>query len=272
MPVFSLFDSNLDSAMDNTLSNYDPDTYSENTRFHESLGLNLFFPDRYDALSLIVPVSFRTQLDRTMEQRLDTRLDVFTISSGLGFSSINLFGAMGVYPVFKFYQNDELRHSLTGIISFPKNEDPLWRIQAEQNLRVYGFNGAELALNNTYTIASTGWIESFGLLWTVPLEKTLMSTIFNAGMSRFSDSRYFPALSDLANSEYEKFFRESLEFVIDKSGEYPIYSALIGHESVVRILGRLTLTGFAKLTVLREIQTELISLMLNFGTTLTVTF
>jgi hypothetical protein len=274
IPVFSLFDSNLDSAMDNAVSNYDKD--SENTRFHESLGLNLFFPDRYDALSLIVPVSFRTQLDRNLEQRLDTQLDVFTINSGLGFSSINLFGAMGVYPVFRFYRNDELRHSITGIFSFPRGEDPLWRIQAEQNLGIYGFKGAELALGNTYTYTHTaatpGWIESFKLLWTVPVEKTLLSVIYNAGMSKLSSSKYFPALANLANSEYERLFRESLEFVIDKSGEHGVYSALIGHESLVRILGRLTLTGFAKLTIYRQVEPKLISFMLNFGTTLTVSF
>ncbi|MDR1306652.1 MAG: hypothetical protein LBK74_03660 [Treponema sp.] len=269
-PVFSLFDSNLDSVMDNTLSNYTMD--SENTRFRELIALNLLFPERYDALSLIVPVSFLTQLDRNMEQRLDTRLDVFTISSGLGFSSINMFGAMGVYPVFKFYQNDELRHSLTGIISVPRNEDPLWRIQAEQNIGVYGFHGAELALNNTLTVAYSGWIESFGVVWTIPREKTLLSAIYGAGMGKLSDAKYFPALSELANTEYEKLIRESLEFIIDHSGDSGVYSAALGHESLVRILGTLTLTGFAKLTVHRDTRADLLSFMLNFGTTLTVSF
>jgi hypothetical protein len=270
IPIFSLFDPRLDAAMNNTLSNYDKD--AENTRFHESLGLNLFFPGRYDALALIVPVSFRSQLDRNMEQRLDTRLDVLTLSSGLGFSAINLFGAMGSHPVFNFYRNDEVRHSITGLISFPKNEDPLWRIQAEQNIGIYGFKGAELALNNTYTAAKSGWIESFGLLWTIPAEKSLLSSIYNAGMKRLSNNSNFPALANLANSEYERIFRETLEFVIDKSGDYGVYSGIIGHESVVRVLGRLTLTTFAKLTIYREVQNDLISFMLNFGTTLTVSF
>ncbi|MDR1142851.1 MAG: hypothetical protein LBK77_01375, partial [Spirochaetaceae bacterium] len=269
-PVFSLFDSNLDSAMDNTLSNYTMD--SENTRFRELIALNLLFPERYDAFSLIVPVSFLTQMDRNMEQRLDTRLDVFTVSSGLGFSSINMFGAMGVYPVFKFYQNDELRHSLTGIISVPRNEDPLWRIQAEQNIGVYGFHGAELALNNTLTVAYSGWIESFAVIWTIPREKTLLSAIYGAGMGKLSGAKYFPALSELANTEYEKLIRESLEFIIDHSGDYGVYSAALGHESLVRILGTLTLTGFAKLTVHRDNQADSLNFMLNFGTTLTVSF
>jgi hypothetical protein len=207
-----------------------------------------------------------------MEQRLDTRLDVFTVSSGLGFSSVNMFGAMGLYPVFKFYQNDELRHSLTGIVSFPQGEDPLWRIQAEQSIGVYGFHGAELALNNTLTVAYSGWIESFGVVWTIPREKTLLSAIYGAGMGKLSGAKYFPALSELANTEYEKLIRESLEFIIDHSGDYGVYSAALGHESLVRILGTLTLTGFAKLTIHRDVQADLLSFMLNFGTTLTVSF
>jgi hypothetical protein len=270
VPLFALFDSNLGASMDRALDNYDKD--SENTRFHETIAVNLFFPDRYDALSLIVPISFRTQLDRTMEQRLDTRLDVFTINSSLGFSAINLFGSMGAYPVFNFYRNDELQHSITGIISIPRGEELQWRVQAEQSVGVYGFKGAELALNNIYTIASTGWIESFGLLWTIPAEKSLLSAIYSAGMSKLAGANNFPAIADLANREYERLFRESLEFVIDKSGDYGIYSVLVGHESVVRIIGRLTLTGFAKITFKREVANDLISFMLNFGTTLTVTF
>jgi hypothetical protein len=37
-------------------------------------------------------------------------------------------------------------------------------------------------------------------------------------------------------------------------------------------MGTLTLTGFAKFTVHRDTQADILSFMLNFGTTLTVTF
>ena len=273
IPIYALFNSKLDSSMDKAISNYSKE--SENTRFYEVLALNLLFPERYDALSLVIPVSHFTQFDRTMDQRMDTRLDVLTVSSGFGFSSINLFGAMGAYPVFNFYRNDELRHSITGIISFPRYEKSLWRIQAEQNIRVFGFNEAELAIQNTYTItggSTTGWIESFSLLWTVPREKTLLSSLYNAAISKMSNNNYFPILAEMAESEYERFFRESLELVLDKSGEYGIYSLLIGHESVVRILGKITLTGFAKLGFQRDVRADELSLLISFGTTLTVSF
>ena len=289
IPIYALFDPKLDSAMDHTLSKNN--IRLENIYFHEMFAYNLFFPERYDLLSLIVPVSHFTQLDRTMEQRMDTRLDVLTVSSGFGFSSINLFGAMGSRPLFKFYRNDEFRHSITGIISFPRNEDALWRIQAEQNLSIYGFSGAELGILNTFTFIGngrtgwteenrtgwiggrrTGWMESLILLWTIPREKTLLSSIFSAGINKISESRNFPIMSELALSEHERFIRESLEIILDNSSEYGIYSFILGHESVVRIIGKLTLTGFAKLGIQRDARTEETSLLMSFGTTLTVTF
>jgi len=270
IPVFSIFDSKLDSSMENTLQNYSKD--SENTRFYELLGLSLSFPERYDIFSLFVPVAFSGQLSRTLEQRLDTRLDVLTISPGVTFSSINLFGAMGSKPVFGFYRNDELRHSVTGTVSLPRSEDPVWRIQAEQHLGVYGFKGAEMGIDNTYTVTSTGWLESLGLIWIIPRDKTLLSAIYDAGMKKFSGNDYFPALSKIAQSQYERFFRETLECVLDETGDYGIYSISAEHESVVRILGKLTLTGFVKLTLRNEIEKDLLGIFLNFGTTLSVSF
>ena len=276
VPLYALFDPRLNSSMENSRSNFISSGFRpENIRFHELLALNLVFPERYDVYSLIVPVSHFTQFDRTMEQRMDTLLDVFTISSGFGFSSINLFGAMGTKPVFNFYRNDELRHSITGIVSFPRNEDPLWRVQAEQNLRLFGFNGAELDLKNTYTIIHsirTGWIDSFMLLWTVPRENTLLSSLYNSGMKRLIGKDNFPSLSELASSEHERLIRESLELVLDYSDEYGAFSLFLGHESVVRIIGRLTLTGFAKLGIQRNERYDTTSLLLSFGTTLSISF
>jgi len=275
IPVFSFFDSDLDSAMDNALMNYN--IVSENARFNETLGLNLIFPERYDILSLFIPVTFSAQLSRTMEQRLDTRLDVLTLGSGLSFSAVNLFGAMGSRPLFRFYRNDELRHSITGIVSFPRLENPLWKIQAEQYAGVYGFKGSEMGIDNTCTFTSSGWLESFKLVWSIPREKTLLSAIYDAGMKRLSGSSFFPVLSDLARRKYERFFRETLEIVLENTEDYSTYSFTAGHESVVNITGKLTLTGFVKITVNRNIykknlQNNLLGALLNFGTTLAVSF
>jgi hypothetical protein len=212
------------------------------------------------------------QIDRAMEQRLDTRIDVLTYTSSLGFSAINLFGAMGTYPVMKFYQNDEIRHSISGILSFPKDEDPLWRIQAEQNLGFYGFKGAELSITNSITAAKAGWTEGVGLYWNIPREKTLLGTLYENGMNKIAGKNYMPAFNELAASEHEKIIRESLEFYIERLDDYTVYSFMLGHESVVRVMGRLTLTGFAKIYFDHNSSTKETSMQLSCGTTLMVTF
>ncbi|MDR0585911.1 MAG: hypothetical protein LBG26_01595 [Treponema sp.] len=272
IPVYSIFDSGLEDSLDKTLDNYSVPEKTENTRWNEALSLNLFFPERYDPLSLIVPVSFSSRIDRTLEQRLDTRLDVFTFSPALNFSGINLFGSMGTTPVFRFYRNDEFRHSVSGVFSFPKSEKPVWRLQAEQNLAFFGARGAELGIHNTVTTGSTGWIESLALLWTVPAEKTLLSLIYDKMMGKLEGADNFPAIKSLAASDYERLRRESLELVIDKSGDYANYSVILGHESLVRILGKLTLSAFSKLNVKMNEYSDTLSFMLSFGTSLSVTF
>jgi hypothetical protein len=272
IPVYSIFDPGLDDSLDKTLNNYSIPGKTENTRWNEQLSLNLLFPERYDPLSLIVPVGFSSRIDRTLDQRLNTRLDVLTFSPALNFSGINLFGSMGTTPVFHFYRNDEFHHSVSGIFSFPKSEQPVWRLQAEQNLAFFGFKGAELEIHNTVTTGSTGWIESIAVLWTVPAEKTLLSLIYDKTMGRLGGADNFPAVKSLAVSDYERLRRESLELVIDKSGDYGDYSVILGHESLVRILGKLTLSAFSKLNVKLNEYSDTLSFMLNCGTSLSVTF
>ncbi|MDR0404118.1 MAG: hypothetical protein LBH35_11100, partial [Treponema sp.] len=272
IPVYSIFDPGLGDSLDKTIGGYSVPGQTENTHWNEQLVLNLFFPERYDPLSLIVPVSVSSRIDRTLEQRLDTRLDVFTFSPALSFSGINLFGAMGTTPIFNFYRNDEFQHSVSGVFSFPKSEQPVWRIQAEQNLNFFGAKGAELGIHNTITMGSTGWIESMALLWTVPAEKTLLSLVYDKAMGRLGGADNFPAVKSLAASGYERLRRESLELVIDKSGDHGNYSVILGHESLVRILGRLTLSAFSKLNVTKDEYSDTLSFMLNFGTSLSVTF
>ncbi|MDR2144581.1 MAG: hypothetical protein LBP29_09450, partial [Treponema sp.] len=272
VPLYSIFDSRLENRLDETIGNYPAPEKTESTHWNEALSLNLLFPERYDPLSLVVPVGLSSRIDRTLEQRLDTRLDVFTFSPTLNFSGINLFGSMGTAPLFRFYRNDEIRHSVSGVFSFPKTEEPVWRIQAEQNLGFFGFKGAELEIRNVITTSPTGWIESMALLWTVPAEKTLVSLIYDKTIGKMGGMNNFPAIKSLAESDYERFRRESLELVIDQSGDYGEYAIVLGHESLVRIIGKLTLTGFSKLNIKRNEYSDTLSFLLSFGTSLSVTF
>ena len=272
IPVYALFDPELNGALDAALENSALRKQTENTRWSESLSLGLMFPERYDPLALILPSRFSSRIDRTLEQRLDTRLDVFSLSSLLGFSGINLFGSMGTHPLFDFYRNDEFRHSISGAASFPKGEDPVWRIQAEQNLTFFGFRGAEFGVTNTLTALSGGWIESAALVWTVPAETTLLASLYDRVMTKLKNNGTFPAFNTLAESEYECLRQETLELVIDRSGEYAEYSLNLGHESIVRIPGRLSLSAFTKLQILRNDYSSVFSCMINLGTSLTIMF
>jgi hypothetical protein len=269
VPVYALYNSNLDDAMDKTLSRYDR---NESTRFNEILSLSLLFPERYNLSSLVVPVSFLGQIDRTMEQRLDTRLDVLSYSTSLGFSAINLFGSMGSRPVFSFYQNDEIRHSLSYALSLPKGEDPVWRFQAEQSLGFFGFKGAELTAVNTFTASLPGYSDGVTIYWSIPRDKTLLGTLYENGMNRLAGRNYLPAINELAASDHEKLIRESLSFSVENYDHAKTYSVVLGHESIVRIMGKLTLTGFANLYFDHNSITNETGIQLSFGTTFMVTF
>jgi hypothetical protein len=272
VPVYAIFDPGMDRALEKTAASFAFPEKTENALWYESLSLNFFFPGRYDSFALLVPVNFSSRVERNLEKRLETRLDIFSLVSSLGFSGLNLFGSMGTNPVFGFYRNDEFRHSVSLSASFPKNEDPVWRIQAEQNLGFFGFRGSELGISNTLTAGSSGWMDSLTVLWTVPMEKTLLSRIYDKIMGGLRGREYFPAFSSLAEGGYEVLRRESFEMILDHSGEYGKYIFVLGHESIIRILGKLTLSVFGKLNVTRDNYSETLSFMLNFGTSLTLSF
>lgn len=272
VPIYAIFDPGLAGALEKTSASFAFPEKTENALWNESLSLNFFFPGRYDSFALLVPSNFSSRIERNLEKRLETRLDVLSLVSSLGFSGVNLFGSMGTSPLFGFYRNDEFRHSVSLSASFPRNEDPVWRIQAEQNLGFFGFRGAELGISNMLTAGSAGWMDSLAVLWTVPMEKTLLSRIYDKIMGGLRGREYFPAFNSLAEGGYEALRRESFEMILDQSGEYGKYIFVLGHESMIRILGKLTLSVFGKLNVTRDNYGETLSFMLNLGTSLTLTF
>ena len=84
-------------------------------------------------------------------------------------------------------------------------------------------------------------------------------------------------LANLAEAEYSLFRRESLEFVYESipaaSGESNVrFSLAIGHESMVRIFGRMTLSTFAKLRISNDFNTQNFSFLGSIGATLNLMF
>jgi hypothetical protein len=271
-PVYSLFDPYLEKTMASSLNNSRSRDITERGRFNDKYAFSLQLPGRYDLSAFVIPNTFQYQIDRTLEQKLDTWMDVLNTSASLGFQAVNMFGSFGAAPLFKFYANDQFTHTLSGSVAIPKGEDLSWRLQAEQSAAFYGFLGAELSLANTFTIGDSGWVEGLTLGWTAPANKSLLGFLYAWTVSKVQSSSTWPALSDLAASEYERLRKETLELVIDNSTKYTQFSLILGHESIIRIMGRLYLSVFAKLNCTQDERTEILSFLGTVGTTLNITF
>ncbi|MDL2228867.1 hypothetical protein LJC14_01300 [Treponema sp. OttesenSCG-928-L16] len=270
LPVYSFFNPNYKNYWEDALPG--SGRSAENSRFYDRLSFNIRFPNMHGAESLLIPRAFNTSFERSLQQSLDTYRDTFNLSGGLSFSALNIFGAFGSNPLFSFYQSDEFSHSLQGAVSLPKNEDPSWRINAEQNMGFFGFLGAQLVLTNTLSLTSSGWSESFLLDWTVPTKKSLLSTIYSFITGKLQGVENWPYLSELASQEYSQMRKETLELVVDATGDYTDLSVLLGHESIIRITGRLFFSSFAELNCTRNGETEYLSFVATIGTTLNVSF
>jgi hypothetical protein len=79
-------------------------------------------------------------------------------------------------------------------------------------------------------------------------------------------------VSAVLAGDYEQLRKETLELSFDNTGDYLTWSLIAGHESIIRILGRLTFSVFAKLNCTRNYQRDDLSFIATLGTTLHVTF
>jgi hypothetical protein len=272
VPLYSLFAPGAGDAMDRSVEDSASAALTRYALFNDRFGLTVQFPGFYDLRSLYVPSTAGARIERVLEQKLDTRLDMLNLSGNLGFSAVNLFGAFGSTPLFHFYGGDEFGHSLEAAAAFPKNEEPSWRMQSGLRLSFYGFSGGELGVGSTLTAADSGWIESAGLTWTVPTRRSLLSIFYGFIAGALRTQRSWLTLSRLLDTEFEQFRKETMELVVDFSGDYPQWNLILGHESVIRILGQLNFSVFAKIDCSENRQTGVLSILGTLGTTLNVSF
>ncbi|MFP3041458.1 hypothetical protein LQZ19_06505 [Treponema primitia] len=270
---------------------YDPHWGSDITRAQEESGsaylfdagiftdrsaITLYLPERFGLSSFLMPREINAGITRTLEKKLDTPLDMLSYGTSLSFSSINIFGSLGTVPLFTFYQTDEFRHTLIAAVNVPKNESLSWRFQDELGLNFFGFTGSILSLSNTLTAGtaenSFGILDGFTLEWTVPAKKTLLGLLYDWYCGKVQNSTNWPALSRISQMEYERLRLESLELVIDTTADDPKLSIILGHESIIRILGRLSLSAFGKLNIAHDSATDILSFIATIGTTLNISF
>jgi len=271
-PFYSLFSPELNSALDKGLNASPSAAIAEYTWFNDLVGISGEFPTFYNFLAFIVPATAGVNVERVLEQKMDTRLDILYVRGNLGFSAVNMFGAFGYKPLFKFYRSDEYTSALDLAIGIPSEEEISYRVQWSAGAGFRGFTGSELAFNNTATIGSSGWLETLKLDWDIPVRKSLLSGLYDwvAKLSRTQAS--WLTLSKLMSAPYERLYKETLELTFDHSGDYLTWAVTAGHESIVRIVGRLNFTAFAKLQCTRNDMSGILSFIGTVGTTLNVMF
>jgi hypothetical protein len=115
-------------------------------------------------------------------------------------------------------------------------------------------------------------VESFILDWTVPTRKSLLSIFYGWIAAAAQTQSSWLALSDLMNTGYEQLRKETLELAFDHSGDYLQWSLIAGHESIIRIFGRLNFSVFAKLNCTQDERVQILSFIGTIGTTLNVSF
>jgi hypothetical protein len=244
--------------------------------FADSSAFLFTLPRRDDIAALFIPSSVETELERTVGRHYDTLTDVFSLTTLTQFTAGNFFGAYGKFPIFRFYQSDELNSMVSYHLKMPKQDEPSWDLIIDQNLWFFGFYGSSLSLGDTITVGSEGNAYALMLNWTVTQKDNLLGKLYAALINRFAGNTLSPSLSFFANADRVFQRIEKLKYTYDGtgkgSGKEPIVTISIGHESVVRITGHLNFSLFATLDITDDKNTRVTSVIASAGTKLRLSF
>jgi len=273
IPFYSLFAAELGGAMDKSINDSHSSDLIFNTVFKDHFSAILNLPSSYNLTSLFIPSSVTFRIERSLEQKMDTRSDILNLGGSFGYSAINMFGAMGYAPLFKFYQTDEYSHVIDAGVIIPNEGRITWRAQSMLRAGFRGFSGGVLNFKNLFNIKTNNdWSESFNIEWEAPTKNSLTSKIFDLIASAIEKQGSWLTFSSIINSGYQQMRRESFELTFDKSNGYLRWSAAAGHEEIVRIIGRLNFTAFIKAAINQNAQTSALTFDLKLGTTFRIIF
>ena len=264
-PWYSLFAPELNDAMDKI-------DEAQFTSFNDHFSTRINFPYRANLNSFFLPSRLSFRIERVLEQKMDTRTDALNLGLSLGFSAINMFGAMGYSPIFKFYQSDEFSHGIETSVIIPRFEEKIiWGVNSVISASYRGFSGGLLNYVNTLSLRSNNyWTESFTLNWEIPTQKNLLSVFYNWVIAAAEKQSWIKSSS--VNTKYDQLRKISMELALDKSTDYLRWSIIAGHEEIIRITGRLNFTTFFKLRFSEDLYTDVFMLDAMLGTTLRVSF
>jgi hypothetical protein len=272
-PGYSLFAPEMETVMYEGLDASPSADSAFYSSFNDHFSTKISLPMIYNPSAFVLPNKINFQIERTLEQKMDTRTDKLNLGAGLGFYAINMFGNLGYRPIFKFYQTDEYSHSIDAAVFIPKNEDITYRIQSVLNAGFKGAGGGVLSFVNTYTIRSEGyWLESFVSGWEFPIKKSILGNFYRKVISSAEKQNSWFKLSSYFGTRHEQLRKETLEVVFDKQTDYLRWSVIAGHEEIVRIQGKLNFSAYIKLRGGEDKENEILIFDVILGTALKFSF
>ena len=272
-PGYSLFAPEMETVMYNGLDSSPSAQSAFYSYFNDHFSTKINLPMIYNLSAFILPNKINFQIERTLEQKMDTRTDKLNLGGGLGFYAINMFGNMGYRPIFNFYQTDEYSHSIDASVFIPKDEDISYRIQSVLGAGFKGAGGGLLSFVNTYTIKSEGyWLESFVSGWEVPIKKSILGDFYKKFISSAERQNSWFKLNSFFSQKHEQLRKESVELVFDRQTDYMRWSVIAGHEEIVRIQGRLNFSTYIKLRGGEDKEQETLIFDVILGTALRISF
>ena len=272
-PGYSLFAAETETVMYKGLDASPSADSAFYSSFNDHYSTKISLPMIYNPSAFILPNKINFQIERTLEQKMDTRTDKLNIGGGLGFYAINMFGNLGYRPTFKFYQTDEYSHSIDVAVYMPKNENVSYRVQSVLGAGFKGAGGGVLSFVNTYTIRSEGyWLESFVSGWEVPVKKSMLSGIYKNLVSSAEKQNSWLKINSFFGVQHEQLRKETLELVFDRQTDYMRWSVTAGHEEIIRIQGRLNFSAYLKLRGGEDKEKETLIFDVILGTALKIIF
>jgi hypothetical protein len=272
-PFYSLFTPKLETAVYQGLMDSPSAESAFYSSFNDHYSTRINLPSIYNPSAFILPNKITFQIERTLEQKMDTRTDKLNIGGNLAFYAINMFGSMGYKPVFKIYQTDEYSHSIDVSVYIPKYEDISYRIQSVLSAGFKGAGGGLLSFVNTYTLRSQNyWLESFVSGWEVPIKKSMLGDFYKKTISATEKQNSWLKLTPFFKVQHEQLRKESLELVFDRQTDYMRWSIIAGHEEIVRIQGRLNFSTYIKLRGGEDKERETLIFDVILGTALRISF
>ena len=272
-PLYSLFTPELNRVMKESVENSPLSSITSSSSLNDQFGVSMNFGSVYSLASFLIPSRAAIRFDRVLENKLDSYTDTFSLNGNIGFSAINMFGLMGYKSLFKFYQSDEFSYNFDGTLIFNNGQYSSWRYRFAFGAGFRGFSGSLLNIVNTFNYRSGGfWSDNLNASWIAPTKRSILSRFYDWLTGKVVKQDSWINLSLLLNSDYEQLRIESLELAFDKTGDYFKWNMTAGHESIIRILGRMEFSVYANLRTTSDIQRETFIFDVRAGVNLRISF